>query len=391
MVNVNCTGGGGYFSDDVSATKAQVVKGKHTVTKDQSDEVVEGTMVEVGATDAQKSNAVANSNLYLRMTNGAHRTKNQTSGYPEVYISLQTLRSTIGATDASKILTGTNIAGLAGTMVNRGAWNSTLALSGSVTIPQGWHNGSGKISRPYSTYGGGTFTPSASNQTIPTSGKFLTGNVNCKADANFIASNIKHGVTIFGVTGTYLSPIVYNGGDGTALFGSKSFTYGFNGANGDYRRGYAYRGSFDTAAMTTSQYYDCSLNTCYGGGVWLVANKAFDISSFSSLTVNYNNWQSLNGNTGYNGVYVEVGLTQTGNRYTDNTSDNDYVRLGGIIDDEGIHIYSDGNNRTVTLDLTYAKTKGNQFYPFIRTRFLRGDGTVNQPYVHVKINSITFQ
>jgi len=34
MVNVNCTGGGGYFSDDVSATKAQVVKGKRTVTKD---------------------------------------------------------------------------------------------------------------------------------------------------------------------------------------------------------------------------------------------------------------------------------------------------------------------------------------------------------------------
>lgn len=221
MVNVNCTGGGGYFSDDVSATKAQVVKGKRTVTKDQSDEVVEGTMAEIGESDSQKSNAVANSNLYLRMTNGAHRTNNQTSGYPEVYIPLQTLRSTIGATDASKILTGTTIAGLAGTMVNRGAWSGALTLSGQITIPQGWHNGSGKITRSYSTYAGGTFTPSSVDQTIPTSGKILTGNVNCKADANLIDQNIANGVSIFGVTGNMMK---YTSGTDQVLFSNGTWS-----------------------------------------------------------------------------------------------------------------------------------------------------------------------
>ena len=243
MVNVNCTGGGGYFSDDVSATKAQVVKGKQTVTKDSNDEVIEGTMTEVGAADAQKSNSVASSNLYLRMTNGAHRTKNQTSGFPEVYIPLQTLRSQIGATDASKILVGTTIAGLAGTMPNRGAWNSTLALSGSVVIPQGWHNGNGKISRPYSTYGGGTWSPSASNQTIPTAGKIITGDIKCKADANLIANNIKHGVSLFGITGQ-VNGVTHVAYDGSNFYGALKngvltgfdFYFQYGGAGGAYVR-----------------------------------------------------------------------------------------------------------------------------------------------------------
>ena len=51
MVNVNCTGGGGYFSDDMTATKANVVTGHRTITKDSNDEIVEGTMSEIGAND----------------------------------------------------------------------------------------------------------------------------------------------------------------------------------------------------------------------------------------------------------------------------------------------------------------------------------------------------
>lgn len=32
-----------------------------------------------------------------------------------------------------------------GTMPNKGAWNDSVAMNGSVTIPAGYHNGSGKI------------------------------------------------------------------------------------------------------------------------------------------------------------------------------------------------------------------------------------------------------
>ena len=45
-----------------------------------------------------------------------------------------------------------------GTMTNRGAWNGSAAMNGSVTIPAGYHNGSGKVTGPAITnrgaYGG---------------------------------------------------------------------------------------------------------------------------------------------------------------------------------------------------------------------------------------------
>lgn len=47
-----------------------------------------------------------------------------------------------------------------------------------------------------------TFTPGTTDQTIA-SGALLTGSQTIKGDANLIAANIRAGVTIFGVTGTY--------------------------------------------------------------------------------------------------------------------------------------------------------------------------------------------
>lgn len=41
-----------------------------------------------------------------------------------------------------------------GTMVNRGAWGTTINPGGSVTIPQGWHNGSGVVRANPATYNG---------------------------------------------------------------------------------------------------------------------------------------------------------------------------------------------------------------------------------------------
>ena len=56
-----------------------------------------------------------------------------------------------------------------------------------------------------------TYTPSTSNQTI-SSGYYLTGTQTIKGDSNLVASNIKSGVDIFGVTGSY------SGGDYSACF-----------------------------------------------------------------------------------------------------------------------------------------------------------------------------
>ena len=152
------------------------------------------------------------------MTNGAHRKVNSKSGFPEVSIPLSSLRSTIGFTDTGAVLEGTTIAGTAGTMPNRGAWNGKLELSGSVTIPKGYHNGSGKITRSYTVHAGGIYTPSSKDQNILTSGRLVTSNINCKGDANLVAANIANGVSIFGVTGSMMKytagndSVIFNGG-----------------------------------------------------------------------------------------------------------------------------------------------------------------------------------
>ena len=49
-----------------------------------------------------------------------------------------------------------------------------------------------------------TYTPGTSDQSIA-SGQYLNGTQTIKGDANLVAGNIKSGVSIFGVTGTYTS------------------------------------------------------------------------------------------------------------------------------------------------------------------------------------------
>ena len=65
------------------------------------------------------------------------------------------------------------------------AGNVTVSLTASIT-----------------TKGTTTYTPTTSNQTIA-SGTYLTGAQTISGDANLVAGNIKNGVTIFGVTGSY--------------------------------------------------------------------------------------------------------------------------------------------------------------------------------------------
>ena len=57
---------------------------------------------------------------------------------------------TAGAGDvlAGKVIVDKDGNPLTGTMANRGAVNQSLAINGSYTIPQGYHSGSGKVSKP---------------------------------------------------------------------------------------------------------------------------------------------------------------------------------------------------------------------------------------------------
>ena len=58
-----------------------------------------------------------------------------------------TKKGNAGAGDvlSGKTFTNSSSVNAAGTMANKGAWNGSVAVGGSVTIPAGYHNGSGKV------------------------------------------------------------------------------------------------------------------------------------------------------------------------------------------------------------------------------------------------------
>lgn len=212
---------------------------------------------------------------------------------------------TAGASDVlyGKVIVGANGIEIIGTMPNNGAISQTIDSNGTITIPAGYHNGSGtytiavpssssiptdgtaaasdvrsgetfysggtkktgtmasvtlgtpSISVSYSglitaevshgksgyvaastkqgtkqmsTYGGGARTPSRDSQTVSLSGKYCIGDLMINGDNNFLPENIKSGITIWGVAGTYgggsdSGTYITATGDATVLSPSYSF------------------------------------------------------------------------------------------------------------------------------------------------------------------------
>lgn len=78
-------------------------------------------------------------------------------------------------------------------------------ITASVTQQAGYvQSGTKTVTKQLSTKGAATYTPGTTNQTISTSNVFLTGNQTVKGDPNLIASNIKQGISIFGVNGSFI-------------------------------------------------------------------------------------------------------------------------------------------------------------------------------------------
>lgn len=114
-----------------------------------------------------------------------------------------------------------------GSMANRGAVSENLEVNGTYVIPAGYHNGEGTVSQSLTTKAAATYTPKTTNQTIAAN-QYLTGVQTIKGDTNLVSSNIKSGVSIFGVSGSS-NVVDTSGGDATAaqiLSGKKAYVDG---------------------------------------------------------------------------------------------------------------------------------------------------------------------
>ena len=102
---------------------------------------------------------------------------------------------------------------------------------------------------------GRTITPSTSSQTAIASGSYATGNITVSGSSNLIASNIKSGVNIFGVTGTLSSAKLYTG--------TVSSFYNEGNGNGGYLNF-----SFGGALPSTIYSIAIKVNTDYNSGTY---------------------------------------------------------------------------------------------------------------------------
>ena len=119
---------------------------------------------------------------------------------------------------AGNIKKGVTIAGVTGkttvvdTEISEGSANFPITEDAVLAGRKGFVNGVGVEGTIYQK-AAATYTPTTTNQTI-NAGQYLKGAQTIKGDANLVASNIKNGVTIFGVAGTYEG----SGGGSTSTF-----------------------------------------------------------------------------------------------------------------------------------------------------------------------------
>ena len=123
-------GTGGVTSDDVTAGKAQVLKGYKTVTRDSDDEVIEGEIISRGTwvVASEVINASWESNIHTRFEEGYYQNDGQYK--PTAKIPYAVLSNVIGV-DPTKMLQSLTLAGKQGQIkvVDTGANNNRVNKS----------------------------------------------------------------------------------------------------------------------------------------------------------------------------------------------------------------------------------------------------------------------
>ena len=180
-------GGGGADVSGVTAGTDDVVEGKIFVDSEGNEKT--GTIPEKDADDISVSGATVNvpAGRYKEATSKA--VSDGALSLPEISVN------------ASGVITATSKVSTAGYLSTSSSKSNTKTLS---------------------TQSGTTITPGTSKKTAVFSGRYTTGTVYVAGDSNLVAENIKSGISIFGVNGSYAGS---NGG------GMGSIAYTFTTSN----------------------------------------------------------------------------------------------------------------------------------------------------------------
>ena len=291
-------GGGGASSDELTAARGDVLKGKTAVTSDSSDEPVEGTLELTG--DAADSHVLSGKTYYNK--------------------DPKTRRT--------------------GTMPNRGAVAQELAAGGSYTVPEGYHNGGGKVTANSlaSQTGGATAAD----------GDVLSGKTYWKDGAKRTGTMANQGAKTAALNagGSYAIPAGYHNGSGKVTANSlASQTGGVTAADGDVLSGKTYwkDGAKRTGSMANRGALNVTLNPggsqsvaagYYSGGTIRangipsdykrMGSQAIDFQISSSFTVLKSGLP-----TGYFAIFV-------GKNENNNGSSSDRFQMGFMRDPNNI-------------------------------------------------------
>ena len=123
-------------------------------------------------------------------------TTNQTIASGNYLSGTQTIKGDANLV-AGNIAKGKSIFGVTGSYTSDANAAAGNILSGKTAYVNG-----AKVTGTIPSKGAATYTPGTTNQTIA-SGNYLSGTQTIKGDANLVAGNIKKGVSIFGVSGSY--------------------------------------------------------------------------------------------------------------------------------------------------------------------------------------------